>query len=357
MAEVEQRVVPAATALPVQNDTGISYTPAIRIMQDRAIAVVNRDAELAEGAPPLVGRDRARSLVVVQTEPRPDGVAVIDAGPSTQGPRYVVVTEATSLGAVVRPLYVGRTDLLPDPRWTDPLLTIGAIQQNVSPGSALFSLTGRFIGLVAANGGPATVIPAAALADAVTTIGSVANVRADLGIEVQPLTAALARGAGASRGVMIRYVQPDVSSAADLRAGDVITSIDGVGLTTVAGFRYVVQSRSPGADVTLTTVRDGEPGTITVKAFQAGRAAAHAGLGATFRSVPSSGLEVVSLDPAGAIARAGLQRGDLIVSVDGRRMTDAAAIARAFQAATSGQVLLLTVQGAVGQRVVALEKP
>jgi S1-C subfamily serine protease len=54
--------------------------------------------------------------------------------------------------------------------------------------------------------------------------------------------------------------------------------------------------------------------------------------------------------------RAGLQRGDLVVALNGEALPDAAAVERAYQRAAPGAALLLTIQRGSSPRVVALEK-
>jgi hypothetical protein len=100
-------------------------------------------------------------------------------------------------------VYVGRTDLVPDPRWSEPLLAVAAVQQNVSAGSAVFSLDGAFVGLAIDRSGAVRIVPAETLRNVATAAPATAAPRADLRVEVQALTPQLAKVAGTSKGVRI----------------------------------------------------------------------------------------------------------------------------------------------------------
>lgn len=360
MADLEARLTSTVVVVQVVEGTTPAYLPAPILTPDRAVAVMPRTARIGSAspnAPPLVARDVVRGLAVMDVTGRAGSTVISGSAASTPGPRYVVVVEATALGPVLRPLYVGRTDLFADPRWAEPVMTIAAVQ-GVPPGSAIFALDGSFIGLVADNAGLATVVPAAALRGVIASSGNGVPKRADLGLEAQPLTAALARGAGASRGVMISYADPAVVGDADLRPGDVVESIDGIGIATLAGFEDVAQGRTPGSPVVVGRIRNGEHADVTITAADAEvPRAVPAGLGAVLRSIRGVGIEVVSVDPYTVAARSGLRRGDLVVAVDETRRPDAPGLERTFQAAAPGAILLLTVQADAAQRVVAVEKP
>jgi S1-C subfamily serine protease len=358
MADLEARLTSTVVVLEVVDGTTPGYLPAPILAENRAVAVMPRTARLNPGAanPPLVARDVVRNLVVLDVSSRQGSTVISGSAASTPGPRYVVVVEATALGPVLRPLYVGRTDLFADPRWVDPVLTIAAVQ-SIAPGSALFALDGSFIGLVSENAGLATVVPAAALRRVAAAAGETPR-RADLGLQVQPLTSALARGAGTDRGVMISFVNSAVVGDADLRPGDVVESIDGIGITTIAGFEEVAQGRTPGSPVVISRVRNGAREEVTVTAADAEQTPApSSSLGAVLRSIRGVGVEVVSVGPDTVAARSGLRRGDLVVAAGGRSQPDAATLERLFENAESGTVLLLTVQADAAQRVVAIEKP
>lgn len=360
MADLERRIFPTLLPMAGQGVDGTVNVPAVRVSPDRAVALLPGEGRILavgnEPATTVLLHDVVREVAVVATPPRADGIPSLPATTGRPGPRYVAVVEATGGTLSVRPVYIGRTDLVPDGRWGEPLLRVAAVQQNVSAGSAVFSLDGAFIGLATNRSGTVTIVPAGTLRNLATSAPSAKVPRADLPFEVQPLTATLAKVAGADKGVMVSYLR---DSESPLSVGDVIQSVDGIGVTTVGGFRQVVQSRKPGAQVRLEIVRRGEPQTVTVAAVAAGAVrpvGPDRDAGAVLRSIPGTGTEVVTVTPGSAADRASLGRGDVIVAMDETPRPQATAIERWFRAASPGDAVLLTVRRDGAHRVVALEK-
>jgi S1-C subfamily serine protease len=358
MASLQARIAPAVEVIPVQDGGHTGYIVAPRVAANRAIGIVARNAELGtlRSGLSLLSRDDERGVIVLQAE-APGPVAPFrDA--LTAGPRYVAAVQGTPLGAVTRPVYVGRTDLIPAPGWSDAVISIAAVQQNLPPGTAIFSLDGIFIGLVAGTNGATTVLPASLLQQLAESATEAPETRATLGVEVQALTPELARAAGAPAGVMVVRADPSIEGAGAIRSGDVIVAIDDVPITTVRGFTRVSEHRAPGAAVALGIVRLGKPLTVTVTARNAAEAPpAQQDLGAVLRTISGAGLEIVAVRAGGPAERSGLLRTDLVTAVNGQPATDARALQRAFASAPSGTALLLTVQRTGSEVVLALEKP
>jgi S1-C subfamily serine protease len=360
MADLERRVLPSIVTVAGLSASGTVYVPAVRLASDRAVALLSGERRVGpisgNEAPVIVFRDAARDLVVLQTPMVNDAVPPMPATASRPGPRYIAVVETSGAGHAVRPVYIGRTDLFADPRWSDPLLGVAAVQQTVSPGSAVFSLDGTFIGLATESAGRVMIVPAQSLRGIAAGAPPPPAVRADLPLEVQPLSPLLSRASGAERGVMVSYVR---DPKAEVTAGDVIQAIDGIDVTTVGGYQLVAQSRKPGAEVKLALVRRREPLTVSVTAVEAEVATVSTSQdepGAVLRPVPGIGTEVVAVEPGSAAARAGVRRGDLIVRVDGTLAPDAGAIVKMFGSAKPATFLLLTIRREGQHQVVALEK-
>jgi S1-C subfamily serine protease len=250
-------------------------------------------------------------------------------------------------------------DAQKDPNTGLPLLLLGGMQDRVPAGAALFSLEGSFIGLVRDGGAAPVVVPAETLRLAAERAKPLPmRPHATLGLDVEALNGSLARATRADRGVVVVDVAAAGPADGHLQSGDVIQAVDGSPVSTVAGYREIARSRAPGAAVTITGVRRGEPLEVTLTAADASAPAPPAGgPGFVGRSVPGVGIEVVTVGPGGAAAVAGLVRGDLIVRVDGELPRDAAAVARRFRSAPSGGSVLITIQRGERYRVLALEKP
>lgn len=362
MVDLERRVIPTIEVLRIQSPRGPAYSPAVRVAADRAVALLPRDHRVvglgASPAPSILARDALRELVVLQLAPTPDSAVVVPAAaPTRPGPRYVVIVEATARAPAVRPVYVGRTDLFADPRWADPVLSVAAVQQTLSIGSAVFSLDGAFIGLAAESNGTIMVIPAETLRHVAAVAPMAPAQRGSLHVDVQPLTPEITRATGAEKGVVVAWVTP--AAGANLLPGDVIQSIDEVGITTVAGFQQVEQSRTPGAPVTLGVLRRGQPVTVTMTAADATAVPPfvnHDNLGAVLRSITGVGAEVITVEPDGPAGRAGLAANDLVIALDGRVAPDASAIERAYRSARPDDAMLLTIRRNGEHRVVTLAR-
>jgi S1-C subfamily serine protease len=362
MADLERRILPSIVTVASESTSGIIYVPGVRLAPNRAVALLpgeRRVGLLAGAAAPVIAfRDAARDLVVVETPSiaGPGAIPQLPATASRPGPRYIAVVETTGAGHAVRPVYIGRSDPFSDPRYSDPLLSVGAVQQTVSPGSAVFSLDGTFIGLATESAGRVMIVQAQTLRGIAAGAPPAPAVRADLPLEVQPLSPSLSRASGADRGVMVTYVR---DPKAEVAAGDVIQAIDGIDVTAVGGYQLVAQSRKPGTAATLKVVRRGQPLTVPVTAIAADArvdAAPPGEPGAVLRTVSGTGTEVVTVEPGSAAARAGLRRGDLIVQADRASAPESGAVVKMFATAKPGTFLLLTIRREGQHQVVALEK-
>jgi S1-C subfamily serine protease len=362
MADLERRILPSVFALGAQGPDGMRYVPAVRVTADRAVVLMPSDRKLASvdgtAVPSIVLRDPTTELAVVQTAAQPQTVAIFPSAAARPGPRYVAVAEAVGGVVAIRPVYIGRTDLFSDARWPDQLISVAAVQQTLSSGSAVFSLDGTFIGLAIDAGGGIAIVRSSTLRAAAAGTLAAPAVRGDLPIEVQPLSATLAEAAGAAKGVMVSRLWSSLPGEVPIAPGDVIQSVDGIEVTSVAGFQQVAQSRSPGAKVVLRLVRKGKPASATVLAIEADAQAPGSpdSPGVSLRNVQGLGVEVVTVEPSGPASRAGLRQGDVIVTLDYATAPAAQDIARAFRSAKPGTLLLLTVQRDGTHRVLALEK-
>ena len=361
MADLERRIAPSLAIFALQTERpGTTYVAAPRVTADRAVALVARDERIvgvSSDAPPvIVARDPSLEAAVVQV-PEAREVVTFRTGQPRPGPRYVAVVEGTPQGPAVRPVYIGRTDMFEDPRGTGALLSVVVAQQTIGRGAAIFNLEGQFIGLASERGGTLTIVPAETLRVIAEQAQPQATLAGDLGIEVQSLTPALARAAGAETGVMVSYVHPGGPAADVVRTSDVVQAIDGTRITTVAGFQQIAHSRAPGADVTIDLVRRGTPlsGKITAASLIGGEPTND--LGAMLRTLTGAGTDVIRVLPEGAAARSGLQPGDIIVALDGRSSPSARDVERAFRTLPPGGALLLTIERAARHRVVTLDKP
>ncbi len=127
--------------------------------------------------------------------------------------------------------------------------------------SAILSTTGGVLGGPAGNVGVGFAISAedaVAVADKLITQGFVRHAR--LGIRAGDLTPSIARqfGLDVTQGVLISDVEPGGPAAtAGLRSGDVVTSLDGEPVSSMARLTAVIRAREPGDRLRLTIRREG----------------------------------------------------------------------------------------------------
>jgi hypothetical protein len=361
MADLERRIAPRVTTVRTRSNGGAtSMQIAPRMLPDRAVAVVRAGDTIigsASGEPELISRELSSSLAVLRVPAVDDSAVAIRQLPPRIGPRYLAVVEATAIGPAITPFYVGRVEIFEDPHISATLLSLAGLQRELPAGAAIFTLEGQLVGLVREADGTLTVVPAETLRSIATNAQPAAPARGDFGIEVDALTAALARATGADRGVIVAHVRAAGPAAKVLRPGDVVQSVDGKAVASPVQFREIARSKTPGATVAIAGIRRRTPFEASLVAADALTPATNAeDLGLVSRSVRGLGIEVVAIAEGSAAAQAGLQRGDLIVAIDERSGVDAADLARQFGSAKPGAVFLLAIQRGDLHRVLPLEK-
>jgi serine protease Do len=225
-----------------------------------------------------------------------------------------------------------------------PFIQTDAAVNPGNSGGPLFDAAGRVIGINAqiysqSGGfqGLAFAIPidvALRVKDQILAHGKVEHAR--LGVRLQDLNPALAESFGLSTpdgAVVTSIARGSAAAKAELKAGDVITCIDGEPVHTGADVATRVGMASPGQEVRLTVWRDRASRDIGVKL---GAADASPAQQATAEGAPGAlGMAVRPLSPAekrgaqvehglivedvdGAAARAGIRPGDVVLSLNGR---------------------------------------
>jgi serine protease Do len=157
-----------------------------------------------------------------------------------------------------------------------------------------------------------------------------------LGIQIQNVDQSLSKSFKLSSpaGALVAQVEPDSAAArAGLKPGDVIREYDGKPINDAGQLSVQVNATPPGEKATLGIVRDGKPMTITATIGSAGSATlakngddgqAGSHLGMKLRpltpqersQVGVSGGLVVE-ESSGRAADAGIQQGDVVLSVNG----------------------------------------
>ncbi|MEA5115343.1 MAG: DegQ family serine endoprotease [Geobacteraceae bacterium] len=218
---------------------------------------------------------------------------------------------------------------------------------SINPGNSggpLLNIYGEVIGIntaiVAAGQGIGFAIPinmAKHVVEQLVSKGSVS--RGWLGVSIQPVTDEIASSFGMKKaaGALVNgVVEGGPAAKAGIRQGDIITGIDGREVKDVQQLQRVVADTPIGKKVELTVFREGKPLKLQLVLGNADSAGARQArpeeqpsvwLGMTVDDLPRelrmrgmSGVFISGIDPEGAAAEAGLQRGDIILSVNGRKI-------------------------------------
>ncbi|MGE5294653.1 MAG: PDZ domain-containing protein, partial [Solirubrobacterales bacterium] len=215
---------------------------------------------------------------------------------------------------------------------------------------------------------------AKAIADQLKGTGKVS--RGYLGLYAQDVEADMAGPLGMKEpeGIVVAQVEKgSPAEKAGLKVQDVILEINGEKVKSYDAFRNDVASLKPESKVHLRILRDGKTENLTAVVGERASAVEAKGQAAT-DSKQAIGLEVQNLTrdlarqfgyeigdgvivsavvPGGPAAEAGIQPGDLIVSVNRKNVTSVAEYSEAVgQSRNSDRVLLLVRRGDASQFVI-----
>jgi serine protease Do len=191
-----------------------------------------------------------------------------------------------------------------------------------------------------------------------------------MGVSIQNLTPQLAKGFGleGKRGAVVGQILGDDSPAgnAGIKAGDVIVEINGTPIESSNHLVFVVADIPPDETVEVKYYRDGKLETTRVKLGQRpDNTAARAGrpdeesergrLGVTAQDLTdqlaaqmgaesSSGVILVTVDPNGPAAEAGLRRGDIIISANRQPVRGVDDLERIMRGVPEGGDILLRIE-------------
>jgi serine protease Do len=244
---------------------------------------------------------------------------------------------------------------------------------SINPGNSggpLLNIYGEVIGIntaiVAAGQGIGFAIPvnmAKEVINQLVTKGSVS--RGWLGISIQTVTEEMAKTFGLPKasGALVNEVVPKSPAAkAGILQGDVITSFDGNAIKDVRQLQRMVAETPVGKKVPVEIYRDGKQVKVFVTTAPAEKAPAQTqnptereagALGLSVEELPGdlkargiTGVVVTDLEPGGIAEDSGIQRGDIIMSVNQKKVRNLAEYQRAIKDATSkGAAVLLVRRG------------
>jgi S1-C subfamily serine protease len=267
---------------------------------------------------------------------------VADSDRAEVGDFVVAIGNPFGLGHTVTSGIVsalGRSGINPE-GYEDFIQTDASINPGNS-GGALVDLNGRLVGINSAilsrtggNIGIGFAIPSNMMKTVMSQLVKFGEVkRGVLGVNVQTLTPDIAESMdlGNVQGALVSQVADDSAAAtAGLKAGDVVTAINGKAVKDAAGLRNSIGLLSVGDKVDIALLRDGKPRRVTAvigerdATAEARAAGLHNGLeGATLEDAPGGeGVLIRAVAEGSPAAQRGLRANDLILGVGRTRVAN-----------------------------------
>jgi Do/DeqQ family serine protease len=343
----ERRTTSAGSGVIVDARLGYVLTNAHVVRNAEQIEVTLIDGRTLEAE--LIGMDTDVDLAVLKV---PTGnlvqMPIADSSTLRVGDFVVAIGNPFSLGHTVTSGIVsalGRTGLRMD-GYENYIQTDASINPGNS-GGALVNLRGELVGINTAiiapaggNVGIGFAIPTEMTSNIMAQLIEHGEVRRGaLGVNIQDLTAELAEAFGVSagqRGVVITQVVEDSAAQdAGLKAGDVVTAVDGRPVRRAADLRNKVGLAPVGDRITLTVVRDGRERNITAVIRETTLLTSDGGAlsvyleGASIRNLrqgelphADTGVLVEDVARGSPAARAGLRPGDVIINANRQDIAD-----------------------------------
>ena len=355
----------------------------------------------------IIGRDSASDLALLKIEGQ--NLPYVNWGDSQHarvGDWVLAIGNPYGLGGtvtagIISALHRGITGAGAYDRYiqTDASINMG------NSGGPMFDLNGNVIGInsalispTGASVGIGLAIPAELAKPVIDSLRRGQRPeRGYLGVGLQPLDENIAESLGLpkDRGEIVRSVQPGTPAAkAGLQQGDVILRVNGRDVNPDQTVSYLVANTSVGTRVPLEIIRGGRRQTVNVQvgqrpteeelAQQLGSGDSDQGLnpeetpatpGSTVLGLSlqqltaqiartlnlpagSRGVVVATVDPNSDASDKGIQRGDLIISVNQQLVTSPAQVQAAVEAARRARrtnVLLLVKRGTAPEAFVGVE--
>ncbi|HEX8842145.1 MAG TPA: Do family serine endopeptidase [Sphingomicrobium sp.] len=354
----------------------------------------------------IIGRDETSDLALLKIEGH--NLPFVQWGDSTKarvGDWVLAIGNPYGLGGtvtagIISALHRGITGVGAYDRYiqTDAAINMG------NSGGPMFDLNGNVIGInsalispTGASVGIGLAIPAEAAKPVIDSLmkGQRPS-RGYLGVGLQPLSEDIANSLGLPKdnGEIVRTVVPNGPGArGGLQQGDVILKVNGQQVTPDQTVSYLIANTQVGARIPLEIVRAGKRGTVTIQVGERPteeQLAALSGGGqgtqgtdntppaiapqkalglslapltpdlARAANLPATarGVIITAVDPNSDASEQGLQRGDLVVSVNNQPVTTPAQVIAAVDAARKAgrsSVLLLVKRGTSPEAFVGID--
>ena len=311
----------------------------------------------------VVGKDPRSDIALIQIQDPKNltAIKIADSDALRVGDYTVAIGNPFGLGETVTSGIVsalGRSGLNAE-NYENFIQTDAAINRGNS-GGALVNLNGELIGIntaiLAPDGGNIGIgfaIPSNMVKNLTAQMVQYGQVkRGELGILGTELNSELAKAmkVDAQRGAFVSQVMPNSSAAkAGIKAGDVITSLNGKPISSFAALRAEVGSMPIGSKVTLGLLRDGKAVNVSLELQQSSQnqvdsSTIFSGIeGAEMSNKDADkGVVVNNVKANSPAARIGLKKGDVIMGANQQPVKNIAELRKILDSKPS--VLALNIQ-------------
>jgi Do/DeqQ family serine protease len=306
----------------------------------------------------VVGKDEGSDVAVLKVQAANlSALTIADSDRLEVGDFVVAIGNPFGLGHTVTSGIVsalGRSGINPD-GYEDFIQTDASINPGNS-GGALVNLAGELVGINTAilsrtggNIGIGFAIPANMMKTVMNQLIKYGKVqRGVLGVNIQTLTPDIAESMGLANvtGALVsQVVEGSPAEKAGIKAGDVVTAVNGKPVKDAASLRNAIGLLGVGERVDIALMRDGKPRRVTAVIGERDGAsgggggdeetpAGHRGLeGADLADAQGGGVLVRAVAEGSPAAQRGLRNGDVIIGVGRTRVANLAEFRKATQGA------------------------
>jgi serine protease Do len=351
----------------------------------------------------VVGKDPPTDVALIRLEKAPHDLPTVALGDSDaleQGDFVLALGNPFGLsGSASFGMVSAKARTLQNGPFDDFIQTDAAINPGNS-GGPLFNMKGEVVGINTAIVSPQIgqgigfAVPISLAKQLLPQLEKGAKIaRGYLGVTVGDLTPELARGFGLDEGVKGAVVQDVIARApagkAGVKAGDVVVAVNGKPIEDRGQLTRTVAAISPGGKAALTLLRKGKKQEIVVtvgtrpdeeslargEGPEDGEGQGDGGgdlkgakLGVKLQAVTpdmarqlkiegDGGVLIAEVSPDGAAARAGIQRGDVILEVNQEGVTRPDQVTAAVGKAKPGDVVLLRVKRGTAASFIPVKIP
>ena len=303
----------------------------------------------------VVGKDEGSDVAVLKVQATNlTAIPIADSDRTEVGDFVVAIGNPFGLGHTVTSGIVsalGRSGINPE-GYEDFIQTDASINPGNS-GGALVTLDGQLVGINTAilsrtggNIGIGFAIPANMMKTVMNQLVKHGEVRRGvLGVNIQTLTPDIAQSmdiANTQGALVSQVVEGSAAEKAGIKAGDIITAVNGKPVKDAAALRNTIGLLSIGDRVEVALLRDGKPRRVTAvvaerdAAAEAAASDVHRGLeGADLADAQGGGVLIRAVAEGSPAAQRGLRANDIIIGVGRARVANLAEFRRATEGASA----------------------